>query len=246
MEDVVERVVTAASRRLADELTLDELAKMAMFSKFHFARAFRQVTGVSPGRFLSAMRLHEAKRLLVTTSLTVADISCRVGYASVGTFTSRFSASVGVPPGSFRRLGGCTPVIAAGDVLPDPRGATVTGWISTPRSAFHGSTFVGVFPGPVPEGRPTRCTVLERTDRWAFVDLPPGRWFVLAVSVSPLPTGTALPLAGERPTMVGRVGPVDILPGMRLTDVEVRLKPMRRTDPPVLLALLDPTGADRP
>src|ERR1043165_8139811 len=91
------RRATATMRsNLGDSLAIDDLARSAMFSKFHFSRVFQRVTGVSPGRFLSAMRLEEAKRLLVSTSFTVADISHRVGYNSVGTFSSRFRSSVGV------------------------------------------------------------------------------------------------------------------------------------------------------
>src|ERR687887_1129758 len=93
-------------QNLGERLTIDDMARSAMFSKFHFSRVFQRVTGVSPGRFLSAMRLEEAKRLLLTPSLTVADISHRVGYNSVGTFSSRFRHSVGVSPTTYRQLGG--------------------------------------------------------------------------------------------------------------------------------------------
>ena len=98
METTVEKVVGSLRHRLQEQLTLDDLAKMARFSKFHFARMFRKVTGVSPRRYLYALRLHEAKRLLITTSASVAEISNQVGYSSVGTFTSRFVASVGISP----------------------------------------------------------------------------------------------------------------------------------------------------
>ena len=69
---------------IGEELTVDDMARAAMFSKFHFTRVFQRVTGVSPGRFLSAMRLQRAKDLLLTTSMNVADISVHVGYNSVG------------------------------------------------------------------------------------------------------------------------------------------------------------------
>ena len=46
----------------------------------------------------------EAKRLLLSTSLSVADIACRVGYPGIGTFTTRFTRMVGVSPGRYRLL----------------------------------------------------------------------------------------------------------------------------------------------
>src|SRR2546421_9296103 len=113
MDDIVRRAVERAIETMqqnrGERLTIDDMARSAMFSKFHFSRVFQRVTGVSPGRFLSAMRLEEAKRLLVSTSFTVSDISHRVGYNSVGTFSARFRSNVGVSPSTYRQLGGVTP-----------------------------------------------------------------------------------------------------------------------------------------
>src|SRR5919198_4395024 len=108
----VERAIETMQENLGERLTIDDMARSALFSKFHFSRVFQRVTGVSPGRFLSAMRLEEAKRLLVSTSYTVSDISHRVGYKSVGTFSTRFRSSVGVSPSTYRQLGGTTLEIA--------------------------------------------------------------------------------------------------------------------------------------
>ena len=97
MDDVIERavlrVIDSMHENLGEPLTIDDMARTAMFSKFHFSRVFQRVTGLSPGRYLSAVRLQEAKRLLASTSLSVTDISHRVGYSSVGTFSSRFATA---------------------------------------------------------------------------------------------------------------------------------------------------------
>src|ERR1044072_6144551 len=107
MEDLivkaVERVIRTMQDDLGEPITIDDMARTAMFSKFHFSRMFQRVTGISPGRFLSALRLQEAKRLLLTTSMTVADISHLVGYNSIGTFTPRFPGSVGGSPAQDRQ-----------------------------------------------------------------------------------------------------------------------------------------------
>ena len=101
-EEAVRRVVEAMHDNLGDPFTADDMARTAVFSKYHFIRLFRRTTGVTPGRFLAQLRIQEAKRLLVVTDLSVADISQRVGYTSVGTFSSRFKASVGVSPSTYR------------------------------------------------------------------------------------------------------------------------------------------------
>ncbi|NNJ08505.1 AraC family transcriptional regulator, partial [Streptomyces sp. PKU-MA01144] len=57
IETAVLRVIDEMHANLGQELTIDDMARTAMFSKFHFTRVFRDVTGTSPGRFLSALRL---------------------------------------------------------------------------------------------------------------------------------------------------------------------------------------------
>jgi AraC-like DNA-binding protein len=54
---------------------------------------------------LSALRLGEAKRLLLITERSVTDICCDLGYNSLGTFTARFTQRVGLSPARLRRLG---------------------------------------------------------------------------------------------------------------------------------------------
>src|SRR2546430_16692519 len=105
----VERAIETMQQNLGERLTIDDMARSAMFSKFHFSRVFQRVTGVSPGRFLSAMRLAEGKRPLLVTSFPLAGISHRVGYNHVGTFCSRFRRRVGVSPTTHPHLGGTAP-----------------------------------------------------------------------------------------------------------------------------------------
>jgi len=103
-EDAVRRVVLAMHERLGEDLCLTEMAEVASMSVYHFARIFREQTGVPPATYLAALRLTEAKRLLLETPLSVADICFKVGYNSIGTFTSRFTQVVGMSPGRFRSV----------------------------------------------------------------------------------------------------------------------------------------------
>lgn len=246
MEQVVERVLTAMRQRLGEQLTLDDLAETAMFSKFYFARMFRHTTGLSPRRFLYALRLQEAKRMLVTTSLGVADISNRVGYNSVGTFTSRFTASVGVPPAVYRRLrGNMSSVLDSEPVDPAARGL-ITGLVEPPAgSPPGGRTVVSLFRGPLPEGRPARCDVLPAPGRWCFRNVPEGRWYVFALALAPADSDsgqaehTGCWIEWDR-TMMGVSGPVKLDPDSPSAEVRVRLRPTRPIDPPVLAGLAAP------
>src|SRR5947209_13544286 len=87
----VERVIDLMDQRATDRPpSLREMADAAVFSPFHFHRLFNRLTGVPPGRFLSAVRLATARRLLVESGLRVTDVCFEVGYESLGTFTTQF------------------------------------------------------------------------------------------------------------------------------------------------------------
>lgn len=250
VEDVVEQVLMKMRQRLGEELTLDDLAVMARFSKFHFARMFRRVTGVSPRRFLYALRLQEAKRLLVSTSLSVAEVSNRVGYRSVGTFTSRFTASIGVPPAVYRRCAGRVSWVLHGDP-PEPGACgVITGRIEVPACGAGAGiceapagqpVLVGLFRHPVPEGRPARSLVLGNPGDWSLTQVPAGRWYVAAVLPHPgdaegLPGwhGEAGMMCVEGPVKVGSDKGSSDTPCIHLTG---QLRPVRVVDPPILLPL---------
>jgi AraC-like DNA-binding protein len=237
---------------LGEQLTIDDMARTAMFSKFHFSRLFQRVTGVSPGRFLSAMRLQAAKQLLVETSLTVTEISHRVGYTSVGTFSSRFTMSVGVSPTTYRQLGGFPePRTPLGTVPPSAR---VRGVVESAAPGPLGLIFLGLYAEPVPRGHPVSATVLHRTGPYVLEKVPQGTWFVLAHSRATArpaggpagpegpagPTGLPAPEPdADRTFCLSTHGPVRVGPGTSVVEADLRLRPVRPTDPPVRQALLD-------
>ncbi|HUX85609.1 MAG TPA: AraC family transcriptional regulator, partial [Chloroflexota bacterium] len=99
----VERVIHAMRQRLDEPLSLPEMAKIALFSPFHFDRIFHRITGSSPLKFLSALRMEAAIRLLLTSQLSVTDICFEVGYNSLGTFSTLFSQAIGISPVTLRR-----------------------------------------------------------------------------------------------------------------------------------------------
>ncbi|WNV84540.1 helix-turn-helix transcriptional regulator [Umezawaea sp. Da 62-37] len=240
IEKAVGRAIDVMCQKMGEQVTLDDMARAAMFSKFHFSRIFQRATGISPGRFLAAMRLQEAKRLLLCTSLTVTDISQQVGYQSVGTFSSRFRSSVGISPSTYRRLGGVSLLVCGTDTRRHPasnRPATVHGWIAVPSfPVILGKIFVGLFPDRLPQGRPVRCAVLRKAGPYEFNDVPLGTWYLLSYSA----------VAGRAPVVpsardhgdglyVGCHGPITIRPETQVRPADLRLRPMSRLDPPVLL-----------
>nr|AFV52137.1 AraC-like transcriptional regulator [Streptoalloteichus sp. ATCC 53650] len=242
VEHAVRKVVETMRERPGEQFTIDDMARTAMFSKFHFTRMFQRVTGVSPSRFLAAVRLQEAKRLLVSTSLSVTEISLRVGYNSVGTFSYRFRTSVGLSPSLYRELGECTQQMCLDSKpLLSPSAApatTLRGRIGRPREGDVGLVFVGLFPGRLPHGRPVRCTVLPGPGSYVLNDVVPGTWYLLTHSVS-ADRSEMLRLHDHDPGLfIGSIGPITIRPGTSTRLPEITLRPADALDPPVLLSLV--------
>jgi AraC family transcriptional regulator len=246
-EDTVRRVVESIYSNFDEEFTVEDMARTAMFSKFHFTRLFRKVTGVSPARFLGAVRIQEAKRLLVCSSLSVTEISHLVGYTSVGTFSVKFRAAVGTSPSNYRALGGRPEFSVAehGDAdgrAPEENTAVVTGRVRTRHvdTARLGPIFVGLFPDRIPLGRPIRHTVLREPGPFVIDAAPPGKWYVLAYSVNDdLDAVVRAPVDEGRGFCIGAHGPRRIADGAWVNAVDLTLRPKRRIDPPVVLALLE-------
>jgi AraC family transcriptional regulator len=84
------------------ELALEEIASAAYLSEYHFARLFKQITGVTPHVYLANVRLEHARRLLSETSLSISQIAIRVGYHSQSHFTKIFKSVTGVTPRVYR------------------------------------------------------------------------------------------------------------------------------------------------
>jgi AraC family transcriptional regulator len=97
------RVEEFLMAHLDDDIGLDDLAAIADLSAKHFARAFRQSTGMPPHRWLIERRIDRAKALLVNDGLNLADIALACGFADQSHFTAAFRKSVGTTPASFRR-----------------------------------------------------------------------------------------------------------------------------------------------
>lgn len=83
-------------------LDLDQLAGVARVSKFHFVRCFEAAYGQTPIRYLTRRRIERAQDLLRVANLTVTEVCMLVGFASLGSFSSRFAELVGESPTAYR------------------------------------------------------------------------------------------------------------------------------------------------
>ncbi|MFW6286639.1 MAG: helix-turn-helix domain-containing protein, partial [Candidatus Sumerlaeota bacterium] len=91
-------------RNWADpSLNLDNMARAAELSKYHFSRIFRDAMGMPPGEYLRRHRMEQAMNLLQFTQASVKEIATLTGFASDIHFCAAFKKHYAITPGSLRK-----------------------------------------------------------------------------------------------------------------------------------------------
>jgi AraC-like DNA-binding protein len=100
---LLRRVRDRIDRDYAQPLDVEALARGAYMSSGHLSRQFKLAYGESPYGYLMTRRIERAMALLRRGDLSVTEVCFAVGCSSLGTFSSRFTELVGVPPSVYRR-----------------------------------------------------------------------------------------------------------------------------------------------
>lgn len=103
LDDVVHQAVVWMSENLHTDINVDKLASDMAVSPRTFIRRFNQATGKPPKQYLQKLRINEAKRLLEMTTLSIDQITQRVGYSDVSSFRRLFKREVDLSPTEYRR-----------------------------------------------------------------------------------------------------------------------------------------------
>lgn len=90
-------------REYAQPLDVEALARGAHMSAGHLSREFRRAYGESPYSYLMTRRIERAMALLRRGGLSVTEVCFEVGCSSLGTFSTRFTELVGMPPSTYRQ-----------------------------------------------------------------------------------------------------------------------------------------------
>ena len=102
---LLRRVRDRIDREYAQPLDVKALARDAHMSAGHFSREFRAAFGESPYSYLMTRRIERAMALLSRGESSVTEVCFEVGCSSLGTFSTRFTELVGVPPSTYQRQG---------------------------------------------------------------------------------------------------------------------------------------------
>jgi AraC-like DNA-binding protein len=85
------------------QVSLDQAAREACLSAFHFHRLFTSAFGETPHDYLTRLRMEHAKRLLALGEMSVTEICMEVGYSSLGSFSHKFRSMAGRTPSEYQR-----------------------------------------------------------------------------------------------------------------------------------------------
>lgn len=99
---LLRRVRDRIDRDYAQPLDVEGLARGVHMSAGHLSRQFRRAFGESPYSYLMTRRIERAMTLLRRGDLAVTEVCFAVGYGSLGTFSTRFTELVGMPPSAYR------------------------------------------------------------------------------------------------------------------------------------------------
>jgi AraC family transcriptional regulator len=221
-------------------LTLEEMCKSAHLSPFYFDRVFRRATGLSAGAFQAALRMEAAKRKLLETEHSITEICFDLGYKSLGSFTTRFSATVGMSPIAFRAWGthlAEMPIdvaLAQAFDAPQPCGPLLGEVHGAPTAdAF---VWIGAFTKGIPQRRPAAGTLRRGDGQFSAPAPPDGRYDILCAAIAPTKDWRRYMFLGDH-VRVATTGTVTIRGGVCSCAIELHLRPLRSTDPPILAPL---------
>lgn len=102
--DKITQICSYINEHYTEDLTLEDIAERAGFSKFHFTRLFRQVTNTSFYKYLSQKRIAHAKELLISGKYSIMEVAYLSGFSSHGSFTRMFKLLTGSTPNEFRKM----------------------------------------------------------------------------------------------------------------------------------------------
>ena len=101
------KVCSYINEHCTEQIEVDDLASIAGFSKYHFARLFKQFTNISYYDYLNQRRIMEAQNLLCDPSLTITEVAMRSGFNSLATFNRIFKAQKNCTPREYKQLHSC-------------------------------------------------------------------------------------------------------------------------------------------
>lgn len=100
---LIQKVKAYVEEHYAEELTLDDMADMIGYSTYYFMKLIKEYMGMSFGDFLTSVRMNNAKKLLISTNMSISEVGYSVGYNDANYFARVFKRQEKVTPSEYKR-----------------------------------------------------------------------------------------------------------------------------------------------
>ncbi|MGG5369447.1 MULTISPECIES: AraC family transcriptional regulator [unclassified Enterococcus] len=197
MEPRIQEIITYMEKFACEGLKVEKVAEHFGYSKFHFSREFKRITGISPNEYLSSLKIENGIESLVNGE-SVINSQLDAGYSSPGTFTTTFTKNTGLSPKTYaKQVNHLFELVKQQEAVDEDNDSLfyrnpnfpiivspykLTVHIEVPKD-FKGIVFSGLFLKPNPNHQPImgRCRV--KRFEYDFYHLPPGTYYPLACGV---------------------------------------------------------------
>jgi AraC-like DNA-binding protein len=234
--------ITYMKMNLSADITTEELASHVGYSHFHFIRIFKEVTGIAPRHYLSALRIEAGKSHLSESTSSVLKVLLSLGFQSIGTFSSRFKQYVGQSPREFRqKMGTLQNQLIQFGTMEQTQSLETLQFQSVrckiiPPLDFKGILFAGLFPRPIPDQRPIVGTaLLHKNSSCLFSNIPEGKYYMLIAGI-PWNLNPKKYFSSDSLLRGKYEQPLEITSGTNI-DITVKLREPMPYDPPILINL---------
>lgn len=246
MQDVISEILIYMKANLQDEQSIEEIAHHFGYSKYHFSRTFKQVTGFAAADYLSSLKVEQAKQDLLRKQSDVTHASLNAGFMSLGTFSKNFTEKTGLSPREYIKqvdlLYGIAQALDHNEVYRDKIDLTdrtkkyqLHAMVQYPTDYAPALIFIGLFHTPIPNHRPIIGVALKDNTQHTFHNIPQGKYYLLTCAIEK--TLNPLRFFDLSDSLRGRVEQTISLPSDHNKEFTIILRPPLPEDPPILINL---------
>lgn len=194
MKERIPEILAYMQERVSQDLTVEETANHFGYSKYHFSREFKRLTGFSAADYLSSLKIELAKQALLRNEHSVTNSGFDAGYSSIGTFSTTFTKKTGLSPREYKqqvealysvakKYEETTAVVVGHKDPPASDASRCHISVHYPEGYHAGITFVGFFKSPLPNHRPVVGVAFIKKSTYLFEHIPNGSYYLLACSI---------------------------------------------------------------
>ncbi|AYW47846.1 AraC family transcriptional regulator [Tetragenococcus osmophilus] len=246
MKETMTAILIYMKKHAPDEITIEEISAHFGYSKYHFSREFKKLTGFSAADYLSSIKIEQAKQDFLKKQHSITDSSFDAGFSSLGTFSTTFTKKTGLSPREYKNQveslyhltknyddTTSTSYYAEEIQKGDTYQLSVT--IHYPKSYQASITFVGLFNSSIPNHKPVVGTALQKKIQHTFTHIPKGKYYLLACSIEK--TLNPLRYFVLDDCLRGKVDYPLLFPKDSAKEIDIYLREPLPEDPPILINL---------